>query len=77
VSAPSLLDLAEAGKLPPRLPMALTADGLHTIPDLAGLTRKRLQTVPMVGPIGRQIVRNLLADHGYNAAHLAEGRVCH
>jgi len=68
VSVASLFDLAAAGKLPHRVARAMVADGFHTIADLAGLSRHRLRCVPQVGPLGRQIIRDLLAANGYDVA---------
>jgi hypothetical protein len=68
----SLLDLAAVGKIPPRLANALVADGRHTVEDLAAMSLRDLRLVPKMGPIGRQLIRNLLAEFGYGVAHLME-----
>ena len=67
-----LLHLAAAGELPRRLARALVAKGKDTLDDLGRCSLRELMTTPNVGPIGRQIVRNLLANHGYDVTHLAE-----
>jgi hypothetical protein len=68
----SLLDLAAVGKIPPRLANALVVDGRHTVEDLAAMSLRDLRLVAKMGPIGRQIVRTLLAEFGYDAAHFME-----
>jgi hypothetical protein len=72
VSAAMLIDLAHAGKLPLRIANALIADSWHTVEDLAKLIMREFRTIPNVGPIGCQIVRDLLAERGFDVGHLEE-----